>query len=107
MNKNFDSVDHAVQFMVDNHGYTEGQAKDLVLKFLLAKKAGLFKPSWTQPVCVDCYTVRHAHHEPLRCVSPEMEHCCMCGQDTKDGIYILQDPETVKFPTKHERTTTD
>lgn len=55
--------------------------------------------SWTQPVCIDCW---HAEHPGDRgnALSPaEPETCCKCGVETRSGIYIRIDPETVAHPT--------
>jgi hypothetical protein len=33
-------------------------------------------------------------------LNAEPEKCCICGSDTKEGIYFRIDPRTVKYSTK-------
>lgn len=57
------------------------------------------KKSWNQAVCDDCWKATR-DWEPARV--PELhrdtEHCSFCGEPTRSGIYVRQDPEQVKFP---------
>jgi len=55
------------------------------------------EPGWTQPICADCFQETYGG-EPVRVSSPHPECCCLCGDDTSDGIYIRIDPRTVAFP---------
>ena len=58
--------------------------------------------SWTQPMCEDCYANREPERVPVRLTQPEVEICCMCGAETREGIYYRVDPSTVPFPHREE-----
>lgn len=55
---------------------------------------------WTQAMCRTCWDVREPNREPHLLNTPEMEVCCICGQDTTDGIYVRIDPTTVPYPSR-------
>lgn len=57
--------------------------------------------NWTQPICSGCYAVRHPERRPCAAVPAERERCCVCGNDTLDGIYFRVDPRSVAYPTGH------
>lgn len=55
--------------------------------------------SWTQPLCGQCWYAEHGtSRQPSRLMNPEVEVCCMCGQETVAGIYIRRDPKECYFP---------
>jgi hypothetical protein len=56
------------------------------------------KVSWTQALCTACWLVRKPGMTPVRTKFREREQCCDCGMPTTDGIYIREDPWTVKYP---------
>ena len=53
--------------------------------------------NWTQPICHGCFQQRYGF-EPTRLKAPEKETCCVCGAETKDGIYVRLNPNIVKYP---------
>lgn len=57
------------------------------------------KMPWTQPICQDCYAIAEPRREPVRLKEPSPEICCICGTETREGIYYRVDPTTVRFPT--------
>ena len=62
--------------------------------------------TWTQAVCDQCWHVRHpARPIPIR-IRTEIrvrEQCCDCGMPTMSGIYIRQDPWTVRYPRRLDK----
>ena len=57
------------------------------------------KVSWTQALCLPCWIARKGNRVPVRAAhDPEREQCCDCGMPTTDGIYIRDDPTTVRYP---------
>ena len=58
--------------------------------------------SFTQPICYMCYTIRHPDVEPSRIREEyrETETCCICGNQTDEGIWYRIDPRTVWYPTE-------
>ncbi len=54
--------------------------------------------SWDQPLCREDWIVRNGNRRPVVVTTPKVERCCMCGEQTSDGIYQRIDPRTVKFP---------
>lgn len=57
------------------------------------------KLSWTQPLCDRCWTDTH-DRPPVRIAEEhrDTETCALCGEPTRDGIYVRMDPATVRFP---------
>jgi hypothetical protein len=54
--------------------------------------------SWTQPMCLRCYTREYPGRTPVLAIDRETEWCCLCGRETNDGIYVRRDPRTVVPP---------
>lgn len=59
--------------------------------------------SWTQPVCIPCWNRDHPDrqtggHGDIN----DPEHCCLCGGETRAGLYVRLDPATVPFPSTEE-----
>lgn len=54
--------------------------------------------TWTQPLCQACWDKERPHDQPVRITPPETEVCCMCGQETRDGIYARYNPAAVPYP---------
>jgi len=53
--------------------------------------------SWTHPICEACWSERNPNREPVTVNNGNIETCCYCGEHTKSGIYIREDPVNVKF----------
>lgn len=53
--------------------------------------------SWTQPICLRCWT-EQTHRIPVQVIGAVREQCAYCGAKTRDGIYLRDDPATVRFP---------
>ena len=58
--------------------------------------------SWTQPICNECWYEQEPDRYPTRLKSPAKERCAFCGADTRSGIYVRRDPNTVPFPAEKE-----
>jgi hypothetical protein len=56
--------------------------------------------SWSQGICTICWFNRYPGRTPVRVRMEhrEREQCCDCGMPTIDGIYIREDPWTVRYP---------
>lgn len=54
--------------------------------------------SWNQPCCDDCWAIKMGARVPVRLVARQQEQCAFCGRVTRSGIYLRQDPATVRFP---------
>jgi hypothetical protein len=61
---------------------------------------------WTHPICWVCWERRAPGKSPLRLRNPPPEKCCICGEETKSGIFIREDPAKVKFPAQDGEDTT-
>lgn len=57
--------------------------------------------TWTQPLCLPCWTRTYGDREPCRVRDVE-ERCCECGAPTLDGIWARRDPKAVAFPRQDE-----
>lgn len=55
--------------------------------------------SWTQPICPDCYELRHPGREPSKLINPDPELCVDCAKQTWAGIYVRIDPAEARHPT--------
>jgi hypothetical protein len=56
--------------------------------------------SWTQPACDTCFAGTFPNvANPVR-VLGETETCCMCGCQTRSGLYVRLNPSTVPHPTE-------
>lgn len=59
----------------------------------------LLRYSWTQPCCASCFEQRNPGRMPAGPPESDPEVCCHCGMETRHGIYVRVDPETVPHPT--------
>ena len=48
---------------------------------------------WTHNICLECWVYRKSNQIPAILRNAEIEKCCFCGQENKDGIYIRHDPK--------------
>lgn len=54
--------------------------------------------SWTHPICEGCYqTLEGRRPHPHKVVDPNMETCCVCGQQTNDGIFYRAKPGSFPY----------
>lgn len=58
---------------------------------------------WTHASCLACYHVKYPGKWPPRAKAEvrETETCCYCGTQTVSGIYVRDDPNTLKCGGKH------
>jgi ribosome-binding protein aMBF1 (putative translation factor) len=54
--------------------------------------------TWNQPMCDACWRRERGERTPVRVRESELEQCAFCGFGTSSGIYVRQDPLTVKYP---------
>lgn len=61
----------------------------------------LVRYRWTQPCCVSCFEVQRPGSTAGRTFADvnDGETCCHCGLQTRAGIHVRVDPETVPHPT--------
>ncbi len=61
--------------------------------------------SWTHPICDACWNKRNPRfrHRPARLRDIELEVCCFCGEKTRSGIYIREDPAELMCKGQHDR----
>lgn len=61
--------------------------------------------TWTQPLCQACWDKERPHDRapvhprPARRIT---EVCCMCGEETRSGIYARYNPAAVPYPTTED-----
>jgi hypothetical protein len=53
---------------------------------------------FTQPLCNACWEEKNPGRMPVTVKDSTIEKCCLCGNSTKDGIFIRIDPKTVPYP---------
>lgn len=58
--------------------------------------------SWTQPMCLRCWSEMYPGRQAATLKQPNTETCCRCGTDTIEGLYIRIDPAECRFPTPEE-----
>ena len=51
---------------------------------------------WTHAICDDCWDEDHPGQPSPRYGSGDAEKCCWCGEPTRSGIYLRQDPASLK-----------
>lgn len=54
---------------------------------------------WTQPSCESCFNLRYHGREAVRLFKRTAEICVDCGKTTRDGIFVMIDPQEARFPT--------
>lgn len=50
---------------------------------------------WTHALCPECWAKQNPDREAVRMKEAPVEHCCRCGKETADGIYIRADITTM------------
>ena len=52
---------------------------------------------WTHNICGVCYQIEQPGRTPATITEKyrEVETCCFCGVETREGIYYRKDPEVV------------
>lgn len=61
------------------------------------------KKTWTHPQCDCCWAERNpADRIVYRFNDPVVETCAWCGQPTRSGIYVREDPDLLPYPAEHE-----
>lgn len=58
--------------------------------------------NWNQPICERDWVERNGERRPVRVIDPDEERCAYCGEATKSGIYVRDDPQSVPFPTENK-----
>jgi hypothetical protein len=68
-----------------------------------SKKTSLMS-KWNHHCCDFCWIQREPDRDPVR-MRPQFvedEACCFCGQSTKSGIFVREDPAKALCQGKHE-----
>lgn len=47
---------------------------------------------WRHVLCAPCWYLRNKNRAPVRVKDADAASCCLCGQMTRDGIYVRADP---------------
>ena len=50
--------------------------------------------AWNHAICSACWKASNPDRTPVRVLTPEVERCCYCGNDTASGIWVRDDPKT-------------
>ena len=60
--------------------------------------------SWNQPICNLCWQEKNPERNPyrLKTALTKEETCAYCGNKTRSGIYVRDDPANVEFKQKRE-----
>lgn len=56
---------------------------------------------WTHPICLWCWEQREPQRSPTH-AGNALERCCFCGKTTTMGIYVREDPTSVRCHGTHE-----
>lgn len=56
---------------------------------------------WTHPQCEVCWDKQRGSRTPTRLVDREVERCCWCGQETRSGIYVREDANSLPLHQEH------
>lgn len=51
------------------------------------------KKSWIHLVCDECWEAKNPGRCAVRLKITKMAECCLCGEDTRSGIYVRIDPD--------------
>jgi hypothetical protein len=57
---------------------------------------------WTHAICVECWDKQQPGREPVTVLNGTEQTCCFCGQPTKAGIYIREDPKGMRCEGQHD-----
>lgn len=50
---------------------------------------------WTHAQCNLCWDKANPNREPFVINGAVLEDCCFCGEQTRSGIYVRHDPNTL------------
>jgi hypothetical protein len=54
--------------------------------------------NFTQPVCAQCYHKWSGGRTPIKMIGMPTEKCALCGEETREGIYVRLEPKGINFP---------
>lgn len=57
---------------------------------------------WTHTMCDPCWAAQRGEATPVRMLAAPPERCCYCGALTISGIFIREDPTTLRCGGWHE-----
>lgn len=62
------------------------------------------KYSWNQAICAKDYERLQSGRRPVALKEEfrQNERCAWCGEDTREGIYLREDPATLPHPTPED-----
>lgn len=50
---------------------------------------------WTHSMCNLCWDKKNPTREPYVIKDRMLENCCFCGEPTRSGIYVRENPATL------------
>ncbi len=59
---------------------------------------------WTHSICYGCWLKKDPNSDPARLKqeSAEVETCCYCGNETREGIYLRDNPNNTICKGEHK-----
>ena len=57
---------------------------------------------WTHAICVECWDLREPGKQPVTVLDGSEEVCCFCGQPTRAGIYVRENPGGLLCKGEHD-----
>lgn len=56
---------------------------------------------WTHTICEDCWNEKNPERTATKMEAGASEKCCYCSEYTRSGIYIRDDPNTLRCRGEH------
>ena len=51
---------------------------------------------WTHAICIECFSAKFPDRRPIKVRGDDLVQCCYCDKRTGLGIYVRDDPSTMK-----------
>ena len=56
---------------------------------------------WNHTICSTCWEKKNPGREAARVIDGVRELCCYCGESTTSGIFVRDDPATLRCKGEH------